>query len=282
MWGASWNARARSHRERQDRQACSIVEERTQGGEESASKGAAWRLSLCDILHILLLLLLGSTIMAEGDDDTGAFWGWQSGSGKDWPTLGFIGCGTIASATVEGLCGGERPPCKIIVSPRSRAKSAALKEKYPQIVSVGESNQDVVDGAEVIFVAVLPGLISEVLAQLKFRETQLVISMVATVDFDAIAPLVAPVPACAIVRVCPLPAVAERRGVTTIAPKHPLVKDIFDYLGGAVQCSDGGRDEQLNAHRLRHGAFYELTRTWAEWLLSTVSTRPLQQSILPR
>ena len=116
---------------------------------------------------------------------------WIPGNGDEWPDIGFVGCGTIAAATVEGLCNGNGngngKKCKIVVSPRSATKSSALAQKYPKSVSVGDSNQDVVNKSRIVFISVLPGVAEEVLNGLQFRVDQVIISLVSTLDFETLA-----------------------------------------------------------------------------------------------
>ena len=81
-------------------------------------------------------------------------------------TIGFIGTGIISSYVVTGFCKSGREGIDIIVSPRSRDKSAALAAEFPQMVRVARDNQQVVDEAEWIFIAVLPEqalVVSEIL-----------------------------------------------------------------------------------------------------------------------
>ena len=49
--------------------------------------------------------------------------------------IGFIGLGTINNAVATGLLTCSKPPEHgIIVSPRGKAKAAALKAKFPEMV----------------------------------------------------------------------------------------------------------------------------------------------------
>ena len=71
------------------------------------------------------------------------------------PTIGFIGVGEIAEAIIEGLAAGEDPP-RVVASPRGRERSASLADRFPSLVTVAASNQDVVDAADTVVLAVLP------------------------------------------------------------------------------------------------------------------------------
>ncbi|MEV5301791.1 NAD(P)-binding domain-containing protein [Amycolatopsis methanolica] len=65
---------------------------------------------------------------------------------------GFVGAGEITAAIVEGLSTGDDPP-EVFLSPRGRAVSAALAERFPN-VRVCASNQEVLDHAPVVVLGV--------------------------------------------------------------------------------------------------------------------------------
>ena len=69
--------------------------------------------------------------------------------GQSLGRLGFIGCGTITSSVVTGLCtlpAVTRKACfqdKIALSPRNRDNSRKLQHKFPDLVYITEDNQQV-------------------------------------------------------------------------------------------------------------------------------------------
>ena len=107
---------------------------------------------------------------------------------KDGVSIGFIGCGTIAAAIVSGLAlQTDVPIASIVVSKRSVAKSTKLCETYPNLVSVREDNQDILDESDLVFVCVLPEQTSEVLQAIKFDTTRhYLISLVSTATLSAL------------------------------------------------------------------------------------------------
>ena len=88
--------------------------------------------------------------------------------------VGFIGCGTIAAAIATGLAtvdyDDEDEPVveSMAISRRSQTKSDTLKERFPDLVTVYDNNQDILDQADIVFITVLPQQASEVLQSLKF------------------------------------------------------------------------------------------------------------------
>jgi NADP oxidoreductase coenzyme F420-dependent len=81
--------------------------------------------------------------------------------------IGFVGCGTIASAIATGIC-SFAPSIKIMVSRRSESQSARLQATFPNQITVRDENQEIVDQSDVIFLCVLPQQTSEILQSLKF------------------------------------------------------------------------------------------------------------------
>lgn len=88
--------------------------------------------------------------------------------------IGVIGCGTIASALVPRLA---RDGHEIMVSERSRIRSTALAAAYDNVTVA--DNQGVIDGADLIFVALMAEAAEGILTELEFRSGQSVISLMA-------------------------------------------------------------------------------------------------------
>lgn len=99
--------------------------------------------------------------------------------------LGFIGTGTITEAIVTGLVSREMPVPEIAVSPRA-AKTAESLAALSAKVTVAVDNQHVVDAADMLFLAVRPNVAEEVVRTLRFRSSQQVVSLIATIDHGAI------------------------------------------------------------------------------------------------
>jgi pyrroline-5-carboxylate reductase len=152
--------------------------------------------------------------------------------------LGFIGTGTITAAVVEGIAGhGHR----IVVSERSAAQSAQLAARF-EAVTVAD-NQSVVDQSEVVLVGLLAQHAPEVLAGLQFRAGQRVISFVAELSLEAMAAMVAPAEAVAIM--LPFPAIARGGSPILTLGDASLVREIF---GGANSVYPLQSVAELNAY----------------------------------
>jgi pyrroline-5-carboxylate reductase len=116
--------------------------------------------------------------------------------------LGFIGTGAITSAIVTGLNALDAGQDVISVSPRNAEVAAGLAVRFPN-VAVAASNQAVLDGSDVVMLAIRPHLTGEVLSDLRFRPDHQVISLMAITPLERVSTLVAP--ASKVVRALPLP-----------------------------------------------------------------------------
>lgn len=177
--------------------------------------------------------------------------------------LGFIGTGTITEAIVSGLLlgGGDLPD--IIVSPRSAATAGRLAARSPK-VRVASGNQQVIDQADMIFLAIRPEVAEEVVRALHFRPGQLVVSLVATADHETLGQWVdAPVE---IMRAVPLPFVATRTGVTVVLPPAPAVEAFFGALGTAVPCRSIEEFELLATTSALMGSYFGIMDHVVGWL----------------
>jgi pyrroline-5-carboxylate reductase len=177
--------------------------------------------------------------------------------------LGIVGVGAIAEAIVTGLCEGEGTPTAIHLSPRSAGRANRLEARY-RSVHVLDSNQAVVERADVVLLCVRPQDAFAALSDLTFRAQQAVISVVAGVPIHALRRLVAP--AEVLVRAIPLPAVARRAGLTAIYPRHELARAIFEPLGGVIAADDERALEALSASTATIAAHLAYLDTISRWL----------------
>ena len=181
-------------------------------------------------------------------------------------TYGFVGIGTMCSAIVRGRCTLPEAPNTIVLSPRNATKAAALSESYPLIVRVAASNQEAVDGSDVVFIGVLPKQCEEVLRALVFQPRHIVVSLVSTSPLSLLIDACAPVPPNSIVRAIPLPPVAIHRGATVMTPPNLLVQSLFQSLGHVVAVSSEAQLKQLLPVTCLMGQFYEQQRCTQQWL----------------
>ncbi|WP_432844656.1 NAD(P)-binding domain-containing protein [Amycolatopsis sp. CA-161197] len=173
---------------------------------------------------------------------------------------GFVGAGEITAAIVEGL-GADGPA--VFLSPRGRQAGQELAARFPN-VRVCETNQDVLDAASVIVLAVRPAVAREVVAELEFRPDHVVLSAVAGVPLATLREWTAP--AAHVVRTIPLPQAARRQSRTALFPDHPAARDLFEPLGGVVVPPDEPTLDAFSAATATFAAHLDYLATIAGWL----------------
>ena len=151
-----------------------------------------------------------------------------------------------------------------MLSPRNARVAAALAARFPD-VQVADSNQAVLDGSDVVFLAVRPQVATEVMAGLQFRPEHRVVSLIATYSRDRIAALVRPAQevCCAV----PMPTVSQHLGPTPIYPPDPVVASIFAGLGTAIEVTTEQELQALWASSALMATYYMLLETVQAWLL---------------
>ena len=179
--------------------------------------------------------------------------------------LGFLGTGTITSAIVKGLSSKAALGYSISVSPRGQLIAAQLASDFSQ-VRVAASNQDVLDGSDIVILAVRPQIAEEVLTGLDFRPDHHVISLVATFSRDTIAALVQP--ASKVTCAVPMPTVAVHLGPTAIFPPDPVTAALFSQLGVAVEVTTESEFQALVATTATMAAYFALLGTLCSWLMA--------------
>lgn len=175
----------------------------------------------------------------------------------------FVGVGSLAEAIVVGLSDGVDDPPSIALSPRGAERSSRLASRFSN-VRVAASNQDAIDGAEVVVVAVLPSQADDVLSSLTFTADQHVVSAVAAVSVERLEQLTAP--AYSVARTIPMPEVARRAGTTPAFPATAAATALFDRLGSALAVLDETTFTAMSVATATVAAHFHYVSTIADWL----------------
>lgn len=177
--------------------------------------------------------------------------------------LGFVGTGVITEAIVSGLMASDFAVEEVLVSERNSARSARLAALDSR-VRVETDNQQTVDTADLLFLAVRPQDAEEVLRSLRFRPSQSVASLIATLEAEVLQQWIeVPVK---IVRAIPLPPVAQRRGVTAIYPPDAVLAKLFSSLGLAVEAQTLDEFDAYGAASALMGLYFGVMESAAQWL----------------
>ena len=192
-------------------------------------------------------------------------------------SLGFLGTGTITAAIVRGLKGSALKDWPVVLSPRSTALSAELAAALPG-VTVAASNQQVIDGSQVVFLAVRPQDAEAVIRPLIFRTEQRIISLVAALDTATIRAWTAVEHIC---RAIPLTFVEQREGVTPVMPPDETAATIFSALGSCIQVSDLDAFDGYAAASALMGTYFSIAEVAQAWLVSN-GLKPTESELFLR
>lgn len=176
--------------------------------------------------------------------------------------IGFLGTGVIASALVTGLCSCKELGHRIYLSPRNAERAAELASKFDEVTVCG-SNQEVLDKAEWIVLAVVPRLGEEILRPLSFRSDHRVINLMSDRKLPEIAGWIGQTRD--LVHMVPLPFVAQRIGPIAIYPGNQAVAEIFAPLGEIISVDDVRKIEALAAITGLMSSYYMLLSEIVKW-----------------
>lgn len=173
--------------------------------------------------------------------------------------LGILGVGHLASYVVAGLrnAGDNR---RMLLSPRNSSVGMVLSDSYG--AERLESNQAVVDRAQLILVAVRPRDLVELLDPLVFSPDQLVISCVAGEKLARIGPLTGDAD---IVRALPLACAEVGKGAIPLFPWNEEAVHLLSQLGHVITFDDESKFELGGVASCTNGWMYKFFHELSKW-----------------
>lgn len=152
--------------------------------------------------------------------------------------IGIIGAGNMGGAIVRGLALGSLIENKdITVADLSTEKLNELKEAAPSIITT-HNNQQAVDGADIIILAVKPWLAKEIVGKLTFTGSQILASVAAGIPLCEYKEWIPE--GITLFRLIPNTAISELESMTLIASlgasdeQEQMMLDIFNEMGRAM------------------------------------------------
>mmetsp|Transcript_9692 Transcript_9692/g.20975 ORF Transcript_9692/g.20975 Transcript_9692/m.20975 type:complete len:433 (+) Transcript_9692:91-1389(+) len=206
-------------------------------------------------------------------------------------SVGFIGCGTIASSIARGLILAASNKStnldSIVVSKRSESKSKALVEEYSQnnnddnndklLLSVTEDNQEILDRCDLIFLTVLPQQASSVLQGLEFDPNRhILVSLVSTANLQDLMKD-SKLDMARVSKMICLPSIASHKGVALLCcgdnsnsngTTKRLLVDLFGAMGGVVALDTEADLEACMVTTCTMGPLYGTMKKQRDWLLN--------------
>ena len=177
--------------------------------------------------------------------------------------LGFIGTGNIVSDVVTGISKSKINYKKIIISPRNKQKAQSLKKKFKKVV-IAKDNQDVINKSDWVFLGVLPEVGKKILPKLNFKNKQIIISFISTINYAQLKKIVKK--KLTIVRAIPMPPIRLGKGPVAIFPSNKKVKDFFNKIGNTIEIRNEKLSNNFWAISGTMASFYELVKVLSDWL----------------
>ena len=178
--------------------------------------------------------------------------------------LGFIGTGKITESVVTGISSSKIKYSKILVSPRNLYIAKKLSKKIKK-VSIGKSNQEIINSCDWIFLAVTPTVGEKIIKTLKFKSNQIIISFISTITLPRLKKLINV--KAKIFRAIPLPPISLRKGPVPVFPPNKTLKNFFNKLGTTVEINNEKLSKNFWAVSGTMASFYELLNVLSNWLI---------------
>lgn len=186
-------------------------------------------------------------------------------SGTDMTHIGVLGVGTISSALITGFLTdpGSASRMHFYLSPRNAQKAAKLGQRFPEHITICDSNQDVVDASERVFLTVLPRDGEAVISPLSFRPEQKILTIMSDHPVERVLSWTGEV--AEIVRMVPLPFAAMHIGPIAIYPANAGIREMFAPLGDVIELDEQNELSVISAQTAIMSAFYHLIYDTVSW-----------------
>ena len=178
--------------------------------------------------------------------------------------LGFVGTGKIASSVITGICNSNISFRQILVSPRNKLIAKSLKKKFKKVV-IAQSNHEIVDKCNWVFLSITPNVGQKIIKELKFKSNQTIISFISTITLAQLKKAIKV--KVKIVRAIPLPPISLKKGPIPICPPNKKVKSFFDNIGSTIEIKDEKTSINFWSTSGMMASFYELLNIMSKWLV---------------
>src|SRR6056300_565561 len=177
--------------------------------------------------------------------------------------LGFIGTGKIAASVITGICNSKIKYKQIIISPRNKKLALSLKKRFNRVL-ISETNQEIVDKSDWVFLSVIPKVGKKIIKDLKFKKNQKVISFISTITLSQLKKMIKK--KVDIVRAIPLPPISLKEGPIPICPPNKKVKAFFDKLGSTIEIKNEKLSINFWSTSGMMASYYNVLDTMSVWL----------------
>ena len=157
--------------------------------------------------------------------------------------IGFIGAGNMATALISGLINSNFSPTKIIASSPEKEHLQKLSEAFK--INTCNDNQEIINKADIIILAVKPNIIEEVINEIKISIKQkniLLISIAAGIKIEKIETLLGADQR--IIRAMPNTPASIMEGVTALCSNNSALSE--DVAKARILFECAGKVTEIN------------------------------------
>jgi len=147
------------------------------------------------------------------------------------PTIGILGVGVIGSALARGFATAQ-PAYPLLLSSLDRGNMVELAAAFPERIRLADNNQQVLDEADWLILALPTAQGETILSALRFRPEHKVINLLADKSLDQIAAWIGPTAILA--HIVPLSFVAQHFGPIVVYPQSEELLGLMAPLGELV------------------------------------------------
>ncbi len=178
--------------------------------------------------------------------------------------LGFIGVGKISCSLVEAFCTATIDDLEIYLSPRNEVNATRLTDAFLPVRKMA-SNQEVLDMADVIFLAVRPNEVRDIVRKLTFDPRHEVISLIPFLEHSELLDVIAPASNAA--RAIPLPSVIHHICPIPLYRGTAVVKALFAQIGQPLRMQTEDELHKIWALTGFISPFYDMMGTLSQWAI---------------
>ncbi len=190
-------------------------------------------------------------------------------------TIGILGAGQLAEFIITGI---ERvsAPYNFILSPRSYERALKLKNTFN--LEIAESNQNLLDRCDMVFICLPSKNSLSILSGLNFRKENNILSAMAGITREAICKETN----CNTVHTSMMPGYANayNKGPSLLYPEDSEWLEFLSFLGPVFQCNT---EEEFNVAAVIgavSGASFVLFETLSKWFSNNNLSSKFAQNLL--
>lgn len=189
--------------------------------------------------------------------------------------IGILGTGQLAEFIIIGI-NKASAPFDFMLSPRSYERGLKLKNNFN--LEIAQSNQDLLDRCDLVFICLPSNNSLSILSDLDFRKENSILSAMAGITREAICRSTN----CKAVHTSMMPgyANASNKGPSLLFPKNPEWHEFLSFLGPVFDCKTEKEFNVAAVIGAVSGASFVLFETLSKWFIDNNLSSQFSQNLL--